>query len=383
MKAVSLKSKDIHGILYSIASDGDLRRRLAAVKLTMKITISTNLPLWSLLGDLELINYECGENEETMDIEYKHLLKHLQNTLIRAKCTTINGVVLTLQVLKHHLLSLGIKDERGVNALLSPKDKQDVKLMYNLLTSITSLSPPSSSMPPTEHKAQGTLTLLGHLYSHFIEVYTNVDILLNDQLRYLSAAAHLAMAFYHEERGQDFPSQVIFDLMCMVKNLYCCVAKAKHDNINSKFFVILLGTDPLKHLFGCIQTIVGNDSNMDQYQLSNCIKSAIICSSILDQHPDWEHRAHQLNLKNWKDQVGDVSTKVDHISPASWCGDVSLCPISLTTAWYQGHNTAEEVLTNAGWVPPFKKMVEGEGFDMFSLFGDNQKVCIHGKQDGE
>ena len=255
--------------------------------------------------------------------------------------------------------------------------------MYNLLTSIASLSPPSSSMPPTKHKARGTLTLLGHLYSHFIEVYTNVDISLNDQLRYLSAAAHLAMAFYHKECGRAFPSQLIFDLMCMVKNVYCCVAKAKCDNINSKFFVILLGTDPLENLFGCIRTIVGNDSNVDQYQLSNCIESAIICSSILDQHPDWECRARWLNLKNWKDQVGDISAKVDHIIPASWCGDVSLCPVSLTTAWYQGHNIAEEVLTNTGWVPPFKKMVDGEGFDMFSLFGDNQKVCIHGKQDRE
>lgn len=111
MNAVSLKSKDIHGILYSIALDGDSRQRLTAVKLTMKTTISANSPLWSILGDLELFNYECGENEETMDIEYKHLLKHLQNTVIHAKCTTINGVVLTSQVLKHHLLSLRIKDE--------------------------------------------------------------------------------------------------------------------------------------------------------------------------------------------------------------------------------------------------------------------------------
>lgn len=167
----------------------------------MKTTISANSPLQSILRDLELFNYECGENEETMDIKYKHLLKCLQNTLIHAKCTTIDSIVLTLQVLKHHLLSLGIKDEQGINALLSTKDKQDIKLMYNLLTLIASLSPPSSSMPPTEHKARGALTLLGHLYSHFIEVYTNVDISLHDQLRNLSAAAHLAMAFYHEEHG--------------------------------------------------------------------------------------------------------------------------------------------------------------------------------------
>lgn len=85
-----------------------------------------------------------------------------------------------------------------------------------------------------------------------------------------------------------FPSQLIFDLMCMVKNAYCCVAKAKCDNIDGKFFIILLGTDPLENLFGRVRTIVGSDSNVDQYQLTNHIESAVICSSIFDQHSEWE-----------------------------------------------------------------------------------------------
>jgi hypothetical protein len=42
---------------------------------------------------------------------------------------TLDGVVLTAQLLKRHLLKQGLKNERGINALLSPKDKQDVKLM--------------------------------------------------------------------------------------------------------------------------------------------------------------------------------------------------------------------------------------------------------------
>jgi hypothetical protein len=81
------------------------------------------------LGNLVLFNYICGLNGETADIDYKHILKRLRNTLLRLKCITLDGVVLTPQLLKRHLLKQGLKDERGINALLSPKDKQDVKLM--------------------------------------------------------------------------------------------------------------------------------------------------------------------------------------------------------------------------------------------------------------
>ena len=97
--------------------------------LTMISKIAADSQLQANLGDLELFDYRCGSDEETADFEYKHLLKRLRNTLLRMKCTTLDGVVLTTQLLKSHLLELGTKDVDGINALLSPKDKQDVKLI--------------------------------------------------------------------------------------------------------------------------------------------------------------------------------------------------------------------------------------------------------------
>ncbi|KIM80525.1 hypothetical protein PILCRDRAFT_822243 [Piloderma croceum F 1598] len=63
---------------------------------------------------------------------------------------TLDGAVLTPQLLKRHLLKHGLKDERGINALLSLKDKQDVKLRYDLLSSIATLPPPSREDSPTQ-----------------------------------------------------------------------------------------------------------------------------------------------------------------------------------------------------------------------------------------
>ena len=52
----------------------------------------------------------------------------------------------------------------------------------------------------------------------------------------------------------------------MVKNVIFCIAKAKIDDPDGKFFPIQLGTDQLKELFGIPRTMVGNDANVDILQ---------------------------------------------------------------------------------------------------------------------
>ena len=244
--------------------------------------------LHEILGKLELLNLHCGPDQETPDFEYKHLLKRLCNTLLQMKCTTLDGVVLTPQLLKSHLLQHMAKGEHGVNAILSPKDKQDVKLMCDLLSSIATLPPASLSSSPAEQKTHVILQLLGHLYTHLLETYTNINLTLHQQLEHLSAAAHLVIAFYKQEKGGVMPSQLYFDLMCMIKNAYFCVAKTQLDDPEGCFWIIMLGTNPLEIMFGRVRTIIGNDSNVNQYQLENHIDYAVTCTRILAEHPEWE-----------------------------------------------------------------------------------------------
>jgi hypothetical protein len=77
---------------------------------------------------------------------------------------TLDGIVLTPQLIKSHLLKAGLKDEHRINAFLSLEDKQDVKLMYDLITSIATLPPATALDTPGEQQAQTILHLLGHLY---------------------------------------------------------------------------------------------------------------------------------------------------------------------------------------------------------------------------
>ena len=381
--ALSQKADDIGRRLYSIASDGDPRRRRATALLTLIHNLGPDSELRAQLGNLALFNYICRIDDETADIDYKHILKRLRNTLLRLKCITLGGVVLTAQLLKRHLLKQGLKDERGINALLSPKDKQDVKLMYDLLSSIAILPPALDTDSPSEQQSRKILRLLGNLYSHLLEVYTNINLSLHQQLVHLSAAAHLILAFYTKEKGGSMPSQLFFDLMTMIKNVYFCVAKTQIDDPDGSFWIILLGSDPLEALFGKVRTIQGNDSNVDQLQLANRTDSAVICTRILAENPDWERGPRRLNLKTWTQEAGDVSAKLDHINPRLWRGNVAVKNVVLLTCWSEGRRVAETQLSGAGWTAPFDEMERGEGFDMFCPFGQNRMVLMDGLTEGE
>jgi len=73
--------------------------------------------------------------------------------------------------------------------------------------------------------------------------YLCVDLSLSEQIEHLSAAAHLAMILYRLARKEFVPTILYIDLMIMVKNVLFCVAKAKTDDPDGEFWLILLGTD--------------------------------------------------------------------------------------------------------------------------------------------
>ena len=57
--------------------------------------------------------------------------------------------------------------------------------------------------------------------------------------------------------------------MHMIKNVFFCVAKAKVDDPNGSFWIILLGTDHLEELFGILWTMIGTDTNLDLFSLTS------------------------------------------------------------------------------------------------------------------
>ena len=376
------KKDVIGGRLYCITSGGDSRRRRATCLLTLTDELESSDPLRRQLGELRLFNYKCGPDQSTGDIEYKHLLKRLRNSLLRSLGCTINGSLINQEILRHHLSSTGL-DKHRINAIISPNDKQDVKLMYDLISAIAVLPPAKEDESPPVHNTRNALRLLGKLYTHILEAYTNVALSLHDQLQHLSAAAHLILAIYSSDKGGSMPSQTYFDMMTTIKNVYFCIAKTQIDDPDGSFWIILIGTDALENLFGKVRTMIGADTNADQLQLANHIESAAICSQILAENPSWERAPRRLTLKTWRDEAGDISAKIDHINPASWKGNVKVKSIVLLTCWEGGRHIATKELEHAGYEPPFEAMDAGQGFDMFCPFGKWNMVLLGRATEGE
>lgn len=117
--------------------------------------------------------------------------------------------------------------------------------------------------------------------------YVCIDLSLLEQLVHLSAATCLLIALFAEAQANTIlmPIQLYVDIVIMIKNIYFCVAKAKADNPEGHFWVILLGTDRLETLFGILRTMVGNDANLNLLQLRLRLTGTTEVSTILAKNP--------------------------------------------------------------------------------------------------
>ncbi|KJA13394.1 hypothetical protein HYPSUDRAFT_151636, partial [Hypholoma sublateritium FD-334 SS-4] len=355
------------------------RRRRALISITMTSDVSPSSPLYAILGNIPLFNLQCGTDELTADFDWKHVLKRFRNTTLRQKGIAINEVAISTDTIKTHLISCGLSEETA-DILLAPNDKQDVVLMIRLLHALASLEPPTSNDSPLVHATRRSLVLLGRVYWNLLRAYLDTGISLNDQLVHLSTAAHLILAIYHQDKGEFIPVQTYFDVMSMIKNVYFCVAKTQLDDPDADFWTVLLGTDGLEKVFGKVRTIVGNDTNADQLQLTNRIDGAVQCVNILEQHPEWGGQARRLNVKPLFNEnnspTSEITSKYDHISPRSFTGDLSVGKVVLRGCWLSGRRIAEKTLEDGQMKSPFADMDKEGGFDILCPFGKS-KAKVH------
>ena len=189
------------------------------------------------------------DQDITYDQDYKHVMKCLQHAHLCPKGVRVGPIQITPSVLWKQLESAGCSVNQ-INNILNVADKQDVMTMYNLMQLIWLLSPPSPKDSPIHHQDHIALNQHSKLLQWLIHPYINVKLSLHEQLKYLSAAAHVAYAFFmhNNVHSSYIPATLYQDIQIMVKNAYFCVAKAKCDNLGGKFFLILLGTNWLEWL---------------------------------------------------------------------------------------------------------------------------------------
>jgi hypothetical protein len=150
------------------------------------------------------------------------------------------------------------------------------------------------------------------------------------------------MIFYQLARKEFIPTNLYIDMMIMIKNFLFCVAKAKLNDPDGEFWLILLGTDRLEELFGILRTMVGNDANLDILQLVSCLSGTTEVANILAKYPQWDRCPRQLRLPAMSRESKEIPDSADHIKPASWKGNVKVKEVSLQTSWNRGQRIIEE-----------------------------------------
>ncbi|KAF8599159.1 hypothetical protein BDV93DRAFT_534170 [Ceratobasidium sp. AG-I] len=263
------------GHLVFITSDGEARRGQSFACLTLWKSILPDSPLFPLLSGMQLFN----------------------------------------------TLDSGISKTR-IDCLLRPDDTQDVMLAVQLLQSVTKLPPPSEGTKPAYTKSRRALNLLGILINILLKPYIDISLSASEQLENLSAAAHLTLWLY-----------LYGDIMLMLKNIYICFAKTKAKDSEGSFWLCLLGTDHLETSLGIVRTMVGNNANADTLQLSSRLSNAVTCANILAEHPEWDRTPCRLKLPVIDFASSNSSSRLDHISPGVWKGNVSVKNAHPLTCW--------------------------------------------------
>ena len=296
------------------------------------------------------------------------MFKRWRNLLLRQRGVVINGFRITPDIILDQFKSAGLSADH-IRSLFNPEDSQDVKMAFDMLKDVWNLPRTSTNSRQGFLEAQEALWILGRLLLHMVFPYLCVDFSLSEQIEHLSAAAHLAIILYRLAGKQFIPTNLFTDLMIMIKNAIFCVAKAKIDDPDGEFWLILLGTDRLEELFSILRTMVGNDANLDILQLVSCLAGTTEVSNILARYPQWDRSPRCLKLPaiSHDSEFRDIPDSADHIKLGSWRGNVKLKDVSLQTSWNRGRRIIEQECESLNHV--LHKLDELDGIDILSPFG--------------
>lgn len=240
-------------------------------------------------------------------------------------------------------------------------------MAFDMLKDIWSLPRSSTNLRRGFLEAQEALWILGKLLYHTVFPYLCVDLSLSDQIEHLSAAAHLAVILYRLARKKFIPTNLYIDMMIMIKNFLFCVAKAKLDDPDGEFWLILLGTDRLEELFRILRTMVRNDANLDILQLVSRLSGTTEVANILAKYPQWDRCPCRLRLPAMSRESKEIPDSADHIKPASWKGNVKVKEVSLQTSWNRGRRIIEEDCPGLKYV--LDELDNLDGITILSPFG--------------
>ncbi|KAJ3537998.1 hypothetical protein NMY22_g5352 [Coprinellus aureogranulatus] len=356
----------LHGPLWSIASDGDPKRRPSLYLHCMVKPIASADPLYPHLGELQGLNLMTGLKSETHDMDYKHTFKRICKLLCTREGILVNGTTVNKDLLWHWLEKLEDVDwtentlhsllhpnattSQNIDRLLNPKDPQDVPRAIKLLVLVSELrNLDTSSFTPSELVTHKALSILGEMLHALIEPFINPKLSLAQQITSLVKFAFMACALYIKHEQHFMPHHLYSDLQSMVKTAVFRVAHTLNLDPELVVLLCLLGDDVLEKLFGRTRMIGGHVPNVAVDDLCIRFASCIRLAEIYREHRHWEEVPDRLKLIRNRD--------FDHLGPRDWSSPatkaVTLAGGKLKVCWDLGMDEAEASLKKYGYAFSF------------------------------
>ncbi|KAG1852547.1 hypothetical protein F4604DRAFT_1933696 [Suillus subluteus] len=368
------------GPVWSFATDSDATRHAAGHRLFLKKPLSLDSPLYATLTDMPGLNTFTGDNEVTLDFDFKHIFKCIC-TLIRspAGITLNNGRIINTMMLSRYLLWLPAYDEASVSKVLHPDNPQDVPRAIELMQAIIAFSKlnhtsidDSFSTNIDIHADLMAIKLLSHLLESILFPFIDVDLSLTEQVQYLSCYSHLSFTMFHSHRHGFMPYQLYYDTHTMGKNIMFCIKKQQVLDPHEKFFIGDSGDDCLELHFGRTCMIRGHNSGCSYSQVLDCLGAAKDIDSVFKRHPELDPGHRRLKMGTWQENV-------DHINREVWKGDIVSGRCDLPSAWQTGRDMALAILIPSQINPisfSFASLFSDPTIDMLRPFGMNKYLGI-------
>ncbi|KAG1796095.1 hypothetical protein EV424DRAFT_1334292, partial [Suillus variegatus] len=376
------------GLVWSLATDGDATRHAAGHKLFVKTLLHQDSPLFGTLINMPGLNLFTGDNEVTLDFDFKHIFKHeffcycnrCICTLLQSPTGVVlnNGRIINSMMLARYLVWLPAYDEAAVTKLLHPDDPQDVPHAVELILAIieftklqhTTVADSFSTDIETRADLQ-SITLLSALLESIVLPFTNISLSLSEQVTLLSRYSHLAFAVFHAHRRSFMSYQLYYDTQTMTKNSMFCITKQQDLDSHAPFFLGNVRDDPLEILFGRTRMIGGHNSASSYAQALNHLGAAKDIDGVFRRHPELDPGHRRLKLTR---QEG-----VDHINRDVWKGDIISGRCNLPLAWCNGCDAALAILATSQLDSvhySFAEHFSTPRIDMLRPFGDNKYLGI-------
>ena len=335
-KSLSITYHDItKKPLMNFSTDGDGTRRQVFNHL-LDNTLNEDSPVGGIICGLQFVDLQCGTYHETVSYDLKHLVKRIWTSFTK-ESVCIQNITIKKTDLKNLFTSLPKSNDLEIDALLYPKDKQNVPSATKFLLYFIDSVRNTKDLPYRLVSIRDHLLLLTYVSDGLLSFYVDMEASIKKQISSFSKASY-SLFYLYRESSNIIPNQLYHDLQStFIDALFCC-AKAYVYFPGKPLFLVLNGTDPLERIFGVLRMKNKNNS-MDYLMLLHCINSMVRCDELLTmKHTDWSKKGRSSQR-----------LCLDYLSPKDWDADkLKLRGVDIKAWWQAGHMGARAKAVEIG-----------------------------------